>query len=238
MESRIQWLTWLPILLALVFGGVALSRRRRGEIRLGFSLDWKALAEFGVGLGIGALAMAGVFGVEWGLDLIRVTQVQPEGINLLGALVTLAALAWLEELLFRVLMLNGLLALIHRAWIAVVVTAVAFGLGHADNPNATALSALSNALGGVMYALAYLGTGRIWMPWGLHLAWNYVQGPVFGFPISGTTNYSRGLIAQDLAGSALLTGGDYGPEGGLIGIGFRFLVIGLVVAWTQRGESG
>ena len=63
--------------------------------------------------------------------------------------------------------------------------------GHSNNPNASWLSVLSNGLGGVMYALAFLGTRRIWMSWGLHLAWNFVPGPVFGFPISGTADFSR-----------------------------------------------
>ena len=88
-----------------------------------------------------------------------------------------------------------------------------------------------------MYALAFVRTGRIWMPIGLHAAWNFTQGSIFGFPVSGATDWSEGLVRQAEVGSDLITGGAFGPEGGLVGIAFRFVVIGLIVLATSRDQT-
>jgi membrane protease YdiL (CAAX protease family) len=95
------------------------------------------------------------------------------------------------------------------------------------------LGLMSNALGGVMYGAAFVRTGRIWMPIGLHTTWNWMQGPVFGLTISGATEWSDKLVHQTAVGSDLITGGAY-AEGSLVVIAFRFAVIALVVLATRR----
>jgi hypothetical protein len=142
----------------------------------------------------------------------------------------LAFLAFGEEVVYRSLMLNGLLVMLKRRVLAVVVMAACFGLAHAGNPHASALSVLGNAMGGLVYGVAFLGSGRIWLPLGLHFAWNLVQGPLLGFPFLGR---EIGLVRQTLVGSALITGGSYGPEAGLVGMAFRFVAIALLVGWLS-----
>jgi hypothetical protein len=80
-----------------------------------------------------------------------------------------------------------------------------------------------------MHAVAFLGGGSIWLPTGLHFAWNFFQGPVLGFPVSGLE--MGGLVQQIPVGSDLVTGGGYGPEAGLVGMTFRFVAIGLLMGW-------
>ena len=116
-----------------------------------------------------------------------------------------------------------------------MVMAACFGLAHAGNPNASALSVLGNALGGLMYGVAFLGSGRIWLPLGLHFAWNFVQAPVLGFPFLGK---EIGLVQQTPVGSALITGGSYGPEAGLVGMAFRFVAIALLAGWLSWRSEG
>ena len=129
-----------------------------------------------------------------------------------------------EELLFRGFMLSGLMHILKNKYMAVSITAILFGLAHAGNPNATTVSVVSNGLGGVMYAIAFIESNSIWLPFGLHFAWNFFQGPIFGFPVSGMD--FGGIIQQSSAVSQnLIYGGIYGPEGGSIGISFRILVI-------------
>ena len=111
-----------------------------------------------------------------------------------------------------------------------IVMAGCFGLAHAGNPNASALSVLGNALGGLMYGVAFLGSGRIWLPLGLHFAWNFVQSPILGFPFLGK---EIGLVQQATIGSALISGGSYGPEAGLVGMTFRFIAIALLLGWVS-----
>ena len=91
-----------------------------------------------------------------------------------------------EEILNRGALLSGVaIALGGRGKTAVLLSALAFGLGHLANPGASAVSAVGNMLGGLIYGYAFVMSGRLWLPIGLHFAWNLVQGPVLGFPVSG-----------------------------------------------------
>lgn len=104
------------------------------------------------------------------------------------------------------------------------------------NAHATPLSVLSNALGGAIYAVAYLGSNRLWLGFGVHFAWNFVQGPVLGFPVSGGV-MPEAVFNQFVSGPDWLAGAAYGPEGRLIAIGFRFLAASLVVAWLVYSKQ-
>ncbi len=229
---------WGPItdslvVLFAVFSCVALFQRWRDKIRLGFGLRGGVPRELFLGFGISALAWAGIFLFEWVLGAIRIEQVRPDVGALAETLGILIAYAAYEEVMFRVLILCGMIALFRRPWLAVALSAVMFGLVHLNNPDATALGLASNMLGGVMYGAAFVRTGRIWMPIGLHTAWNWMQGPVFGFNVSGASEWSDKLVHQVAVGSDLITGGAYG-EGSVVVIAFRFVVIALVILATYR----
>ena len=110
-----------------------------------------------------------------------------------------------------------------------------FGYVHLNNDHATFLSAFSNGLGGVMYGLAFVYTRKIWFPWALHFAWNYVQGPILGFPVSGFN--VEGILKLNILDHSWFSGGLYGPEGGIVGIAFRLIVILLIVLWIKRSRG-
>jgi len=160
------------VVLFAVLSLVAIVQRWRDRLRLGFGLAGGStpLRELLVGFGICALAWAGVFLVEWALGAIRVEGVRPEVGGLVSTLGVITANAAFQEVIFRVLMLCGLIALFRRPWLAVGLSAILFGLAHAAADGATALGLASNTLGGVMYGAAFVRTGRIWMPIGLHAA--------------------------------------------------------------------
>jgi hypothetical protein len=123
-------------------------------------------------------------------------------------------------------------------WGAILISAGIFGYAHINNPGASYFTAFGNALGGLMYGIAFLGGRNIWLPIGMHFGWNFFQGALFGFPVSGTQ--PDGLILQQPAGMDLLTGGAFGPEGGLIGMSFRFVVIALTLyyLYLRAGKRG
>jgi membrane protease YdiL (CAAX protease family) len=229
----VKWPVVVGYLVASACGAMAVRYWIRERIPvwrgLGLGFDRDAVSDLLGGVLIGALVMGGIFGAEWVLGLLWVNGVLPPHVGFLTWLLTLALLAMAEEIVFRGLMLSGLVVLMRRRWLAVVVMAAFFGLVHAANPGASALSVLGNGLGGLMYAVAFLGTGRIWLPFGLHLAWNFFQGPVLGFPVSGLE--IGGLVQQHTVGRSLLTGGGYGPEAGLVGMAFRFVAIALMAGW-------
>ena len=86
-----------------------------------------------------------------------------------------------------------------------------------------------------MYGLAFVYTRKIWLPWALHFAWNYVQGPILGFPVSGFN--VEGILKLNILDHSWLSGGLYGPEGGIVGIAFRLIVILLIVLWMKRSRG-
>jgi hypothetical protein len=231
-------LKWLAPMITL--SGLALAVpgwvRSRGRIRgdLGLGPNAHGLRDGLAGAAIGTLAMVGVFGAEWGLGYLRPGAWHGPGWGLASTGLLLAAGALIEELVFRGGVLNGLRRLM-PTWAAVACSAAIFGLAHLANPHATALSAFSNALGGVMYAHAFLGSRSIWLPFGLHFAWNAVQGPVLGFPVSGLA--FGGLLHPVVQGPLWMTGAAYGPEGGLPGVLARLAVLAMVAAVLRAGRA-
>jgi uncharacterized protein len=120
-----------------------------------------------------------------------------------------------------------------------LLTSLFFGFLHANNANATLVSSLDLTLFGLFVGLGLILTGELAIPIGVHVAWNFAQGYVFGFPVSGFDGHLS-LIATQQSGPTLWTGGAFGPEGGLIGILAVLLGMLLVygwVRWTRRRVS-
>jgi membrane protease YdiL (CAAX protease family) len=131
-----------------------------------------------------------------------------------AALFIVAALA--EEALFRGYPLQTLTRA-NLAWFGVFLTSVAFASVHLQNPNlAAGFSMINTLLAGIWFAVAYLRTRTLWLPLGLHWAWNWALGALFGLPVSGITDLApHPLMRGTDHGPAWLTGGAYGIEGGL-----------------------
>ena len=225
-------------LIALAFGAfAAISWRRQGQpVFAGFGLKTDRGTGFDIatGLAITTAAMVGILLVLLALGSVRVGGSTFDPVMVLTFGLFLVIQGIVDETIMRGMLISGLaLALGGRRIAAVLVAAILFGLTHAFFEGASALSVISNSLGGVMYGLAFVLSGRIWLGVGLHFAWNFVQGPVLGFILSGHPVTGAFLHIDDL-GPAWLTGGDYGPEGGIVGIGFRFVVIAAVLTWTAR----
>jgi len=118
-----------------------------------------------------------------------------------------------EELVFRGYPFQRLVDSLGPAG-AVAVSSVCFGLMHLGNPDHTWFSTINTMLVGIPLSLAYLRTRALWLPVGIHFAWNYVQGFIFGFPVSGF-RFPATLLSAHVHGGEWLTGSAYGPEGGL-----------------------
>jgi membrane protease YdiL (CAAX protease family) len=227
----------MMLVAALGFGAYAIRYwRARGEpVLRGLGLRWDACAgrDLVAGAAITTLAMLGILGTEYALGGLRIAPLPQPDFGELGIWFAGKAAACLkEEILMRGLLLSGLvLALRGRRTVAILLSALAFGCIHLSNPGATPLSVLGNALGGVIYGTAFLLGGSLWLAIGLHFAWNFVQGPVLGFPVSGMA--AGGLQQVQDFGPAWLTGAAYGPEAGVVGILFRFVIIALMLLWLR-----
>jgi len=122
--------------------------------------------------------------------------------------------AILEELLFRGVVFR-LVEEWTGTWIALAVSAAIFGLSHAANPGATGISSLAIALeAGILLGAAYVVTRNLWLPIGLHFAWNFFEGPVFGTQVSGR-EFLQNAVTANLSGPSWITGGSFGSEAGV-----------------------
>jgi membrane protease YdiL (CAAX protease family) len=160
-----------------------------------------------------AIATAGgglTFTISGRAALIQVLQT----LVISAVLFIVAALA--EEALFRGYPLQTLTRA-NLAWLAVFLTSVPFAAVHLRNPNVAAgFTFINTALAGVWLAVAYLRTRTLWFPLGVHWAWNWALGALFGLPVSGITDLApHPLMRGTDHGPVWLTGGSYGIEGGL-----------------------
>jgi uncharacterized protein len=226
----------LVLISAIVLGMIAAVHWRRSgqSIRkgFGFTFHWWSLGDFMGGVIIAFIGMTGMFVIELLMGVIQIQGFVPPDSAFLAYIPKFLVLALIEEVLFRSLLLSGLAVVFGgRKWSAILVTSVLFGVVHLGNPNASTVSGIGNALGGLMYGIAFLGGKVIWLPWGLHFSWNFSQGPVFGFPVSGRE--FGGLFALQTTGPEIWTGGAYGPEAGLVGMAFRFVIVGMLIWYLQ-----
>ena len=156
--------------------------------------------------------------------------------GLLAALIapTIGA-AVTEEMLFRGVLFRWLEEF-GGSWAALLLTSAFFGAAHLANPNSSILAAVGIAFeAGVLLGGAYMLTRSLWLPMGIHAAWNFTQGEIFDIPVSGTS--AHGLLAARLSGPPLLTGNGFGLEASPIAISVATVAgVWLVVVAVRRGQ--
>ena len=175
-----------------------------------------ALREFLVGLAIGALLMSAVIAVLALLGSYHVVDVG-WSTGILAGLGAGVLAGFTEEILFRGILLRLIEGWVGTWW-ALAITSFLFGISHLGNAHATVFGAVAIALeAGILLGACYLLTRRLWLAIGVHAAWNFVQGGIFGSDISGIGS-GRGLIEARFTGPDLLTGGVMGIEASVVAI--------------------
>lgn len=224
---------FLLFLLAVGFSILhAIAQRNSRRLRdvLGLPKRATSLREWilGVALGWGCVVLAVLPMALMGkLDVQLWTQ--PRAVWLLALnLGTLAIAALAEEIAFRGYPFRRLIEAVGPVT-ATIGMSLLFGLGHALNPGATWTSVFVTMLAGLLLSVAWLRTHGLWLPWGLHFAWNASIGILFGLPISGINDFASVVQTRSL-GPLWLTGGGYGPEGA----GFTAIVLLVGVAVLVR----
>jgi membrane protease YdiL (CAAX protease family) len=239
----------LVVLLATGLCARALDHRPLDAFGLHVCARW--WVDLAVGLAIGVVLMSGIFLFEleagW-LTIVDRNVGPPERsfwLALCEPLVTFLAVGFYEELVSRGYHLRNIAEGLHGKRIgpcaavvlATVVSASMFGLMHAGNDNATAISTVNVGVAGILLALGLLWTGELALPIGLHISWNFCQGNVFGFPVSGNPMPTR-VFAVVQGGDPRFTGGAFGPEAGVVGLVAMVIGAGLIAAWVRlsRGQ--
>jgi membrane protease YdiL (CAAX protease family) len=155
-------------------------------------------------------------------------------VNTLLFLVIFIFVGWNEELLSRGYHLQTLASGINLTW-GVIISSAVFGLLHLGNPGATWVSTTGIFLAGIFLAYGYVRTKQLWFSIGLHIGWNFFEGVVFGFPVSGLDIYA--LTRIQVTGPEIWTGGAFGPEAGLIVLP-SMIVGAALIYWFTKNRMG
>jgi uncharacterized protein len=209
------------IFIALSICGLIflIKNRRFANAIIQLNINIRTTTSFFVMLALGAILMTAIFLVNIKLGLITVTSQQNIAV-LLKNIPNEFINAFGEELLLRVLVFVGIISIIKNKIIALLVSSLIFCFLHSPQ-NMIGFS--SYFLAGSMYGISFLMFKTIWAPTGLHFAWNYFQGVVFGFPVGN--RISDGYYVINVIESEIWNGGAFGPEGSILGICARVLII-------------
>ena len=226
---------------------------RRPFAGFGFRLDGGWWLDLFFGMALGALLMTVIFLVELGLGWVTVEgafeSVEP-GTRFAPAILLPAGIfvcvGLYEETLSRGYQLRnaaeglnypalGARGAVLLAW---VLSSIFFGVLHAANANASTVSTLNIAMAGLMLGFGYVLTGELAIPIGLHITWNFFQGSVFGFPVSGLEPVGATFLSTEQGGPTLWTGGPFGPEAGLLGPAAMILGGLLIALWVRLRSGG
>lgn len=135
-----------------------------------------------------------------------------------------------EEFIFRVLIFLSLVKLLKNEYLIILISALIFSAIHFP---ANIVSSVSYLLGGVMYGYSYFKFKNIIIPIILHFSWNFIQGVVFGFPVSGIT--LNRLLYLNITPSIFFNGGGQGIEGSIMGIVIRLVIIVAIYLFPYKG---
>ena len=225
------------VLLVLFFASKNIDKRSFHEF--GFELNQSWFKDFLAGNGMAIIAMGAIvlFARQMGwFTLVGVdfTLFEPKFlIGLFSSLLFMIAVSVWEEAYFRSYLITNIKEgmqfnrLDNRIpiVIAVLLSSFIFGFAHITNPNASVISSLNITLAGIVLAYPYIVTKSIAIPVGMHLSWNYFQSVVFGLPVSGQP-LEPSILRFETPGPEIYTGGNFGPEAGIIGL------LGLIFMWS------
>jgi membrane protease YdiL (CAAX protease family) len=250
--AKLPILAGFRALIILVLVGLAfvllarwIDRRSWRDFGLHFNPTW--WRELGIAIFVGMVLVGVVFGIEYLFGWASVSGFfrndQPKlsfWQLLVDGFLGFVLVGVREELFFRGYLMKNLAEGLNlprissktALLVSYLLISLVFGFLHAFNQNATLVSSLNLVLAGLFLGLGYVLTSDLAIPIGLHIGWNFAQGYIFGFPVSGATQ-PLALIATQQTGPTVWTGGAFGPEGGLMGV-FAFLLgLLLVYVWVR-----
>ncbi len=232
-----------------IVGSVLPARRlldRRSIGSLGFALNMHTLYDILAGIAITFVLMGAIFVSMWALGWLDFQgfawQVDPAGnslvmvvLNLLLWFVAFIIVGFQEELLARGYYLQNMADGLNLTW-GVILSSVIFGLLHITNPSSSLIAVAGIFFAGLFLAYAYVRTRQLWLSIGLHIGWNFFEGVVFGFQVSGLDTYR--MVQTSVHGPELWTGGLFGPEAGLIVLPALALGAVLIYLYTHPRFRG
>lgn len=174
--------------------------------------------DLGFGLLLGALSITVIFFILYttgNITLLNSLSAPEFTVFTFLFLVMFILVGLFEEIFFRGYIISTMASRKNNKWFIYLASAIIFSIIHGTNPNVTVLGLVNIAFVGILFAYMFDVTKSLWLPIGYHITWNYFQGNVFGFAVSGLA--PNGLYQLKLhEGNELWTGGAFGLEGGLL----------------------
>lgn len=225
------------ILAVLIASAICLHAFDHAPLRsIGYHLHIGWWRDYALGAGLAVLMMSVTVGIQWSAGWMSLRwsalSINDMFYSLTVSLVFFNLAGAFEELVCRGYPLQTMVRDGHPVW-GVLVTSTLFGLAHAGNPNVSLLGLFNTILAGGWLAVAYLKTRSLWLCTSLHWSWNWAMSAIYGLNVSGLQGIVQGsLLTSEQNGPAWLTGGAYGPEGGLI---VTIVIVGsTALLWRAR----
>jgi membrane protease YdiL (CAAX protease family) len=233
--------TLITLIAALLAGWVLLKFVEKKPLAaLGFGITPRTRREIGAGL---AIPMAALLAVTLLLIVFGALRYRDDAGGLrewlagnIGFLLVLAVPAAAEEALFRGYPFQKLVQMIGPV-AATVLASAGFAIAHRHNPGVNAFALVNIFLAGLMLSIAYLRTGSLWFATAVHLGWNWQMAGPLDLPVSGLELFDTPMYEPHELGTPWLTGGGFGPEGGVAGLVALLLVTAAVWLFTKQNDA-
>ena len=202
----------------LVFFRVKVIEKRSFS-SIGFNKNnWLKKYSLGFLIGLAMMSIIVLILFPFGYITVEKNPIQPVGISAIASVLVIL-LGWIiqgatEEIVTRGWLLN-VLSTKYNIGVGLLISSTLFGLMHLTNPNVNYIAVINIILVGLFYGLYVIKTNDLWAVCGMHSAWNFAQGNIFGFKVSGLDVSVGSLIDLNLVGSDFVTGGIFGPEAGI-----------------------
>lgn len=211
---------------------------KRNFSSIGFSkTNWFKKYSFGFFIGLVMMCVVVLILFIFGFVSVESSPNQPIGISALGG-VLIILIGWIiqggtEEIVTRGWLMN-ILGARYNIGIGLFISSTLFGLLHLTNPNVSFIAIINIILVGLFYGLYVIKTNDLWAVCGMHSAWNFAQGNLFGFEVSGIDVQVSTLIDLNLTGNNLISGGIFGPEAGVAATVVLLFSIGVLIYLDKK----
>jgi membrane protease YdiL (CAAX protease family) len=172
-----------------------------------------AARETAIGVALGAALGLAVAGILAAAGAFVITGSSESMSFLLKSLPEQIMVACFEEIMFRAVVFR----IVEQRWgtrTALITSMLLFALAHLSNDNVSVMAIVMTGIASLVFSACYMKTRRLWLPIGVHFAWNSTYDGLFALPMSG--HAARGWLQVSMSGPEWLTGGGYGVEASVV----------------------